>query len=75
MLEFGSNPTSLKMYERTELQVNCMNFLEDIKILLGIVSLNDYVDLKQTLIENVSAVLGLYFANSLRGMVLQPTDF
>lgn len=47
-----------------------MNFLEDIEILLGIVSLDDYLDVKQTLIENVSQVLGLYYANSLQGLTL-----
>ncbi|XP_037051958.1 uncharacterized protein LOC119085627 isoform X2 [Bradysia coprophila] len=52
---------------RYELRIHCMNFLEDIEILLGIVTLDDYLDVKQTLIENVSAVLGLYYANSLQG--------
>lgn len=49
------------------LEINCMTFLEDIEILLGIVSLDDYLDVKQTLIENVSTVLGLYYTSSIRG--------
>lgn len=68
MLGFGPTTTTLKMYERTELQIHCMTFLEDIEILLGIVSLDDYMDVKQTLIENISTVLGLYYVNSLRGL-------
>lgn len=67
MLGSGPTSTSLKAYERAELQIHCMNFLEDIEILLGIVSLDSWMDVKQTLIENVSTVLGLYYANSLRG--------
>lgn len=59
MLIFGQAASG---YERTQ----CMLFLEDIEILLGIVSLDDYVDVKQTLIENVSTVLGMYFVNSFR---------
>lgn len=71
MLGFSNTTTSLKMQERAELQIHCVTFLEDIEILLGIVSLDDYVDLKQTLIENVSTVLGLYFVNSLRGKIIR----
>lgn len=59
----------LKLLSFSPLQIQCMNFLEDLEILLGIVCLNDYVDVKQTLIENVSTVLGLYFGNSLRGLI------
>lgn len=68
MLGFGPATTSLKVYERPELQIHCMLFLEDLEILLGIVSLDDYVDVKQTLIENMSTVLGLYYVNALRGL-------
>lgn len=64
------NTTSLKTHEISELQIHCMTFLEDIEILLGIVSLDEFMTLKQTLIENVSTVLGLYFDNSLRGLTI-----
>lgn len=70
MLGISPMTTTLKMNERYELRIHCMNFLEDIEILLGIVSLDDYLDVKQTLIENVSQVLGLYYANSLQGLTL-----
>lgn len=59
---------TVKTPERIELQIHCMNFLEDIEILLGIVSLDDYLDVKETLIENVSKVMELLFSNALRGM-------
>ncbi|KAJ6637156.1 Condensin-2 complex subunit D3 [Pseudolycoriella hygida] len=66
-LEISPTATSLKSHERAELQIHCMTFLEDIELLLGIVSLDDYVDLKQVLIENVAHVLGLYHMNHLQG--------
>lgn len=70
MLGLGPTATSLKAHEQVELKIHCMTFLEDIENLLGMVSLDDYVDVKQTLIENVSTVLGLYYGNSLRGLIL-----
>lgn len=73
MLGITPMTTTLKMNERYELRIHCMNFLEDIETLLGIVSLDDYLDVKQTLIENVSTVLGMYYANSLQGLDFDAT--
>lgn len=70
MLGFNQTTSSLKPYERAELQIHCMTFLEDIEILLGIVSLDDYLDVKQTLIENMTQVLGLYYDGKLRGAAM-----
>ncbi|KAJ6641333.1 Condensin-2 complex subunit D3 [Pseudolycoriella hygida] len=61
----GAARTTSQSYEQTERQINCITFLEDIEIFLGIVSLDGYLDVKHALIENMTTVLGFHYVNSL----------